>query len=77
MEKLTDRLRKCRRYLEDKEWSDREASVHIDTVNDAISILDELELETFACAWCDERIYGYWKWCPMCGHEIPHAKGRE
>ena len=33
----------ARRYLEDKEWSDRGASPHIDAINDALALLKKQE----------------------------------
>jgi len=45
MEKVIKELHDARRYLEDKEWSDRGASPHIDAINDALAILKEQEAE--------------------------------
>ena len=42
-EKVVKELHDARRYLEDKEWSDRGASPHIDAINDAIALLKEQE----------------------------------
>ena len=42
-EKVIKELRDARRYLEDKEWSDRCASPHIDAINDALELLKEQE----------------------------------
>lgn len=39
--KVIKGLRDARRYLEDKEWSDRGASPHIDAINDALELLKE------------------------------------
>ena len=36
-------LHDARRYLEDKEWSDRDASPHIDAINNALALLKEQE----------------------------------
>ena len=41
MEKVIKELHDARRYLEDKEWSDRGASPHIDAINDVLSMLKE------------------------------------
>ena len=41
MEKVIKELHDARRYLEDKEWSDRGASQHIDAINNAIALLKE------------------------------------
>ena len=38
-EKVVKELHDARRYLEDKEWSDRGASPHIDAINDALILL--------------------------------------
>lgn len=43
MEKIIKELHDARRYLEDKEWSDRGASPHIDAINDALALLKEQE----------------------------------
>lgn len=40
-EKVINELHDARRYLEDKEWSDRCASPHIDAINDALAMLKE------------------------------------
>jgi len=42
-EKVIKDLHDARRYLEDKEWSDRGASPHIDAINDALALLKEQE----------------------------------
>ena len=42
-EKVIKELHDARRYLEDKEWSDRGASPHIDAINDALAMLKEQE----------------------------------
>ena len=41
IEKVVKELHGARRYLEDKEWSDRGASLHIDAINDALALLEE------------------------------------
>ena len=41
MEKVIKELHDARRYLEDKEWTDRGASTHIDAINDALALLKE------------------------------------
>ena len=40
-EKVIKELHDARRYLEDKEWSDRCASPHIDAINNALVMLKE------------------------------------
>lgn len=40
-EKVIKELHDTRQYLEDKEWSDRCASPHIDAINDALALLKE------------------------------------
>lgn len=42
-EKVIKELHEARRYLEDKEWSDRGASPHIDAINNALDLLKEEE----------------------------------
>lgn len=42
-EKVIKELHDVRRYLEDKEWSDRGASPHIDAINDALALIKEQE----------------------------------
>lgn len=44
-EKVIKELHDARRYLEDKEWSDRGASPHIDAINNALDLLKEQETE--------------------------------
>jgi hypothetical protein len=41
MEKVIKELHDARRYLEDKEWSDRGASPHIDAINNTLALLKE------------------------------------
>ncbi len=45
-EKIIKGLHDTRRYLEDKEWVDRGASPHIDSINDALALLKEQETKT-------------------------------
>ena len=52
-EKVIKELYDARRYLEDKEWSDRGASPHIDAINDAIVLLKEQETEKKCCVDCE------------------------
>lgn len=40
-EKVIINLHECRKYLEDKEWSDSCAGKHIDAVNDALDLLND------------------------------------
>ena len=46
-EKVIKGLHDARRYLEDKEWSDRGASPHIDAINDALALLKEQDKQKF------------------------------
>jgi hypothetical protein len=60
-EKVIKGLHDARRYLEDKEWSDRGASPHIDSINDAIAILKEQENASkrnpvIVCPHCGKRV---------------------
>ena len=43
-ENIIKELHDARRYLEDKEWSDRCASSHIDAINNALALLKEQEV---------------------------------
>ena len=65
-EKVIKELHDARRYLEDKEWSDRGASPHIDAINDALALLKEQEavVRCKDCKYCDKRncADGY-GWC--------------
>lgn len=45
-EKAIKELHDARRYLEDKEWSDRGASPHIDAINNVLALLKEQEAKT-------------------------------
>ena len=54
-EKLIKELRDVRRYLEDKEWSDRGASPHIDAINDALDLLKKQEAKAGTWQW---KIHG-------------------
>ena len=45
MEKVIKGLHDARRYLEDKEWSDRGASPYIDAIKDALALIKEQEAE--------------------------------
>ena len=62
-EKVIKELHDTRQYLEDKEWSDRCASPHIDTINDALALLkeqdakwiygeDETGVDGWHCSYC-------------------------
>ena len=53
-EKVIRALHDARRYLEDKEWSDRGASPHIDSINDALALLKEQEA-VVRCKDCKHR----------------------
>ena len=41
MENVIKGVRDVRRYLEDREWVDRSVGVYIDTLNDALALLEE------------------------------------
>jgi len=77
-EKVIKGLHDARRYLEDKEWVDRGASPHIDSINDAIALLKEQEaVEPIVstaeqrCGNCNKVIeMDEWKACPWCGKRI-------
>lgn len=57
MENVIKGLHYTRRYLEDKEWSDRCASPHIDAINDAIALLKEMEKNpVIVCPHCGKRV---------------------
>jgi hypothetical protein len=45
MEKVIKGVQDARRYLEDREWVDKSVGVHIDALNDALSLLKEQENE--------------------------------
>lgn len=62
MEKVIEELHDARRYLEDKEWSDRGASPHIDAINDALKLLkeqtDEIkELRSIVEFWKEKALH--------------------
>ena len=59
------KLHDCRRYLEDKEWSDSIAGQYIEVLNNAIAILKEQEAVK---PKCKERMGGFVAGlCPTCG----------
>ena len=62
-EKVIKELHDARRYLENKEWSDRGASPHIDAINDAIALLKEQDVKPMI-----ENEIG-WN-CPSCGMNL-------
>ena len=81
-EKVIKGLHDARRYLEDKEWSDRGASPHIDAINDAIALLKEQEAvepktghwiyrkydDMFMCSSCEKySIRNNYPYCHWCG----------
>lgn len=60
-EKVIKGLHETRRYLEDKEWSDRCASRHIDAINDALELLKAIENKNarnpvIICPHCGKRV---------------------
>ena len=64
VEKVIKELHDARRYLEDKEWSDRGASPHIDAINDALAMLKEQEAVE---PKTEPSAKGYWYTCGSCG----------
>ena len=54
MEKVIKELHHARRNLEDKEWSDRGASPHIDAINDVLSMLKKQKHEV--CENCPYKL---------------------
>lgn len=83
-EKLITGLRDLRRYLEDKEWSDKRAGAYFETVTEAISVLKEQEpipcgekikagdvvLDFYKCGYCKNAIRKPWRYCPFCGKSV-------
>ena len=81
-EKVIKGLHDARRYLEDKEWHDRGASPHIDSINDALTLLkqepvkpitagDEMECTWYyVCPACRIAIDYHDKFCRHCGREL-------
>jgi hypothetical protein len=72
-EKVIKELHDVRRYLENKEWSDRGASPHIDAINDALALLKEqeavepiLEQDSMVCGVCGHEVI----WQKMIGDGI-------
>ena len=65
-EKVIKGLHDARRYLEDKEWSDENASPHIDAINEALVLLkeqDAVEPHKVIKGWKDylhEAFIGAW-----------------
>lgn len=68
----------ARKYLEDREWVDKSVGVHIDALNDALSLLKEQEpveapLDAFGhpyCPKCKVLVYQTWHYCPHCGKAV-------
>ena len=61
MEKIINGVHDARRYLEDREWVDKGAGVHIDALNDALSLLKEYENASkrnpvIVCPHCGKRV---------------------
>ena len=85
-EKVIKELHDARRYLEDKEWSDRGASPHIDAINDALALLKEQKAKTVIkiakrfndcdltgfCPFCHRPLIKDWaeKYCGYCGNPV-------
>jgi hypothetical protein len=60
-EKVIKGVHDARRYLEDREWVDKSVGVHIDALNDAISLLNEQENASkrnpvIICPHCGKRV---------------------
>ena len=72
-EKVIKELHDARRYLEDKEWSDRGASPHIDALNDALTLLKEQPQE--GCKWCSRKPVFSGSYCLNCDNEEALADG--
>lgn len=85
LEKVIKGLHDARRYLEDKEWSDRCASPHIDAINDALALLKEQEPvepvldkqngRIWLCGNCGcfvglTNYSEFDKFCRECGHPV-------
>jgi hypothetical protein len=68
-EKVIKALHDARRYLEDKEWSDRGASPHIDSINDALAMLKEQEAVVHPKPSC-EMTYITDCCCDLCGVQL-------
>jgi len=72
---LVDDLHNCRRYLEDKEWSDNIAGQYINTINDAIiqlkkqqAVEPEIHMEYMSVRKDPELTF----FCGACGGEMIH-----
>jgi len=80
-EKVIKELHDARRYLEDKEWSDRDASPHIDALNDALALLKKQEAveptliregwnkyyNDYVCSRCGNEVVYEQNYCSECG----------
>ena len=85
-EKVIKGVHDARRYLEDREWVDKNVGVHIDALNDALALLKEQEAiepvkipwlhsdgsvsEKYRCGSCDLSIFPSYKFCPFCGQAV-------
>ena len=70
-EKVIKELHDARRYLEDKEWSDRGASPHIDAINDALALLKEQEAKK--PIYNEEKYGDYLPHCSSCEKVLPNS----
>ena len=69
-EKVINGLHDLRRYLEDKEWSDKTAGLYLETVTDTITMLKEQEAVEPSFKQ-DEK--GIFVWCcGSCGAYMYH-----
>lgn len=83
-EKVIKGLHNLRRYIEDKEWSDKTAGAYFETVTEAISVLKEQEpvkpilkregrnklYNDYVCPNCDNNIVYEQNYCSECGRAI-------
>ena len=80
LEDIIKRLHETRRYLEDKEWLDKEASAHVDTIIEVISILKEQENLSEEFNKSVELCRKYMEKCGVikcsCYHENDYGKPR-
>lgn len=86
-EKVIKELHDARRYLEDKEWSDRGASPHIDAINDALAILKEQETGHWIfltdcsnsgvyCSECNTKVFDSYPFKKKFSYFCPHCGTR-
>ena len=58
IKKVIKGVHDARKYLEDREWVDKSVGVHIDALNDALTLLKEQPeiVRCKDCRWYDEKI---------------------